>query len=73
MYVCNIFNITFLFYFQLLGNMALWDGFIPEHILKELMLEKLLGRYLMITILNDSSPKHTVQKCKKVHMQISST
>ncbi|KAA0711279.1 DNA-binding factor 2 GC-rich sequence [Triplophysa tibetana] len=51
---------------KLLGNMALWDGLIPEQILKELMLEKLLGRYLMITVLNDSSPKHTVQKCKKI-------
>jgi len=47
--------------------MALWDGLIPEHVLKELMLEKLLGRYLMITILNISDPKHTIQKCKKVH------
>ncbi|KAK7142148.1 hypothetical protein R3I94_011746 [Phoxinus phoxinus] len=51
---------------KLLGNMALWDGLIPEHVLKELMLEKLLGRYLMITILNISEPKHTIQKCKKI-------
>ncbi|XP_016323381.1 GC-rich sequence DNA-binding factor 2-like [Sinocyclocheilus anshuiensis] len=51
---------------QLLGNMALWDGLIPEHILKQLMLEKLLGRYLMITVLNESDPKHTIQKCKKI-------
>jgi len=61
--VCRfIFN-----FLQLLGNMALWDGLIPEHVLKELMLERLLGRYLMITILNISDPKHTIQKCKKVH------
>ncbi|XP_058606434.1 GC-rich sequence DNA-binding factor 2 isoform X1 [Onychostoma macrolepis] len=51
---------------KLLGNMALWDGLIPEHILKELMLEKLLGRYLMITLLNESDPKNTIQKCKKI-------
>uniref|UniRef100_A0A8C1UV40 GC-rich sequence DNA-binding factor 2 n=1 Tax=Cyprinus carpio TaxID=7962 RepID=A0A8C1UV40_CYPCA len=51
---------------KLLGNMALWDGLIPEHILKELMLEKLLGRYLMITVLNESDPIHTIQKCKKI-------
>jgi len=67
----NCFIVTcwlFLFiFFQLLGNMALWDGLIPEHVLKELMLERLLGRYLMITILNISDPKHTIQKCKKVH------
>nr|XP_055028167.1 GC-rich sequence DNA-binding factor 2 isoform X1 [Misgurnus anguillicaudatus] len=51
---------------KLLGNMALWDGLIPEHILKEVMLEKLLGRYLMIIVLNESSPKHSIQKCKKI-------
>ncbi|XP_043118631.1 GC-rich sequence DNA-binding factor 2 isoform X2 [Puntigrus tetrazona] len=51
---------------KLLGNMALWDGLIHEHVLKELMLEKLLGRYLMITVLNESDPKHTVHKCKKI-------
>uniref|UniRef100_A0A671ND94 GC-rich sequence DNA-binding factor 2-like n=1 Tax=Sinocyclocheilus anshuiensis TaxID=1608454 RepID=A0A671ND94_9TELE len=51
---------------KLLGNMALWDGLIPEHILKELMLEKLLSRYLMITVLNESDPKHTIQKCKEI-------
>ncbi|XDV43410.1 hypothetical protein PO909_011894 [Leuciscus waleckii] len=51
---------------KLLGNMALWDGLIPEHVLKELMLDKLLGRYLMITVLNISDPKHTIQKCKKI-------
>ncbi|XP_067310661.1 GC-rich sequence DNA-binding factor 2 [Pseudorasbora parva] len=51
---------------KLLGNMALWDGLIPEHVLKELMLEKLLGRYLMITVLNMPDPKHTIQKCKKI-------
>ncbi|XP_051723601.1 GC-rich sequence DNA-binding factor 2 isoform X1 [Ctenopharyngodon idella] len=51
---------------KLLGNMALWDGLIPELVLKELMLEKLLGRYLMIIILNESDLKHTIQKCKKI-------
>ncbi|XP_050989709.1 GC-rich sequence DNA-binding factor 2 isoform X1 [Labeo rohita] len=51
---------------KLLGNMALWDGLISEHILKELILEKLLGRYLMITVLNESDPKHSILKCKKI-------
>ncbi|KAL1258293.1 hypothetical protein QQF64_011537 [Cirrhinus molitorella] len=51
---------------KLLGNMALWDGLIPELTLKELMLEKLVGRYLMITVLNESDPKHSIQKCKKI-------
>ncbi len=55
-----------IFVFQLLGNMALWDGLIPEHVHKELMLEKLLSRFLMITVLNESDSKHSIQKCKKV-------
>ncbi|KAI4882546.1 hypothetical protein NFI96_034478 [Prochilodus magdalenae] len=51
---------------KLLGNMALWDGLIGQSVLKELMLDKLLNRYLMMTLLNESSPKHVIQKCKKV-------
>ncbi|XP_052009162.1 GC-rich sequence DNA-binding factor 2 [Xyrauchen texanus] len=51
---------------KLLGNMSLWDDLIPEHILKELMLEKLLGRYLMMIVLNESNLKHTIYKCKKI-------
>uniref|UniRef100_A0A8B9GSC4 GC-rich sequence DNA-binding factor 2 n=1 Tax=Astyanax mexicanus TaxID=7994 RepID=A0A8B9GSC4_ASTMX len=51
---------------KLLGNMALWDGLVAESVLKELMLDKLVNRYLMMTLLNESSPKHVIQKCKKV-------
>ncbi|XP_060789991.1 GC-rich sequence DNA-binding factor 2 [Neoarius graeffei] len=51
---------------KLLGNMALWDGLIAQDILKELMLDKLLNRYLMMTLLNESDVKHIIQKSKKV-------
>ncbi|KAL7861849.1 hypothetical protein SRHO_G00132900 [Serrasalmus rhombeus] len=51
---------------KLLGNMALWDGLVAQSVLKELMLDRLLNRYLMMTLLNESSPKHIIQKCKKV-------
>uniref|UniRef100_A0A8B9GSX2 GC-rich sequence DNA-binding factor 2 n=1 Tax=Astyanax mexicanus TaxID=7994 RepID=A0A8B9GSX2_ASTMX len=51
---------------KLLGNMALWDGLVAESVLKELMLDKLVNRYLMMTLLNESSPKHVIQKCKKI-------
>lgn len=48
--------------------MALWDGLIAQDILKELMLDKLLNRYLMMTLLNESDVKHIIQKSKKVMM-----
>ncbi|KAL6478020.1 hypothetical protein MHYP_G00138550 [Metynnis hypsauchen] len=51
---------------KLLGNMALWDGLVAQSVLKELMLDRLLNRYLMMTLLNESSPNHIIQKCKKV-------
>ncbi|MCJ8737017.1 hypothetical protein PDJAM_G00019030 [Pangasius djambal] len=51
---------------KLLGNMALWDGLIAQDVLKELMLDKLLNRYLMMTLLNESNAKHILQKSKKV-------
>ncbi|KAI5102117.1 GC-rich sequence DNA-binding factor 2 [Silurus meridionalis] len=51
---------------KLLGNMALWDGLVAQDVLKELMLDKLLNRYLMMTLLNESDPKHIIQKSKKV-------
>ncbi|XP_019118729.2 intron Large complex component GCFC2 isoform X1 [Larimichthys crocea] len=35
---------------KLLGNMGKWDLLLPELVLKELMLDKLLNRYLMITV-----------------------
>uniref|UniRef100_W5UEX3 GC-rich sequence DNA-binding factor 2 n=1 Tax=Ictalurus punctatus TaxID=7998 RepID=W5UEX3_ICTPU len=51
---------------KLLGNIALWDGLIDQDVLKELMLDKLLNRYLMMTLLNETDAKHIIQKSKKV-------
>ncbi|XP_036398546.1 GC-rich sequence DNA-binding factor 2 [Megalops cyprinoides] len=51
---------------KLLGSIALWDGLVPEDVLKELSLDKLLNRYLMMTLLNTPSEKDSVEKCKKV-------
>ncbi|XP_062378375.1 GC-rich sequence DNA-binding factor 2 isoform X2 [Sardina pilchardus] len=51
---------------KLLGNITLWDGIVPEHTLKELALDKLLNRYLMMTLLNESESQLSVDKCKKV-------
>ncbi|KAL2098720.1 hypothetical protein ACEWY4_005200 [Coilia grayii] len=51
---------------KLLGNLSLWDGLLPEHTLKELMLDKLLNRYLMMTLLNESNNHLSVSKSKKV-------
>ncbi|KAL0969827.1 hypothetical protein UPYG_G00232800 [Umbra pygmaea] len=51
---------------KLLGNMAHWDGLLPEHVLKELMLDKLLNRYLMMMLLNETHSSDSVHKCKKI-------
>ncbi|KAG7465651.1 hypothetical protein MATL_G00155760 [Megalops atlanticus] len=51
---------------KLLGSIALWDGLVPEDVLKELSLGKLLNRYLMMTLLNTPSERDSVKKCKKV-------
>ncbi|XP_062863750.1 GC-rich sequence DNA-binding factor 2 isoform X2 [Trichomycterus rosablanca] len=59
-------NVQFWSAVKLLGNMALWDGLLSEDFLKELMLDKLLNRYLMMTLLNESDPSHVIHKCKKV-------
>uniref|UniRef100_A0A4W5QS01 GC-rich sequence DNA-binding factor 2 n=1 Tax=Hucho hucho TaxID=62062 RepID=A0A4W5QS01_9TELE len=51
---------------KLLGNVGQWDGLISEHVLKELMLDKLLNRYLMMPLLNETQSHDSVHKCKKV-------
>uniref|UniRef100_A0A674A754 GC-rich sequence DNA-binding factor 2 n=1 Tax=Salmo trutta TaxID=8032 RepID=A0A674A754_SALTR len=51
---------------KLLGNVGLWDGLISEHVLKELMLDKLLNRYLMMPLLNETHSHDSVHTCKKV-------
>ncbi|XP_023150164.1 GC-rich sequence DNA-binding factor 2 [Amphiprion ocellaris] len=49
---------------KLLGNMGKWDLLLPESLLKELMLDKLLNRYLMITLC--SQTLSTNAACKKI-------
>ncbi|XP_045579226.1 intron Large complex component GCFC2 isoform X1 [Salmo salar] len=51
---------------KLLGNIGQWDGLISEHVLKELMLDKLLNRYLMMPLLNETHSHDSVHTCKKV-------
>uniref|UniRef100_A0A673BY13 GCF C-terminal domain-containing protein n=1 Tax=Sphaeramia orbicularis TaxID=375764 RepID=A0A673BY13_9TELE len=51
---------------KLLGNMGKWDVLLPESVLKELMLEKLLNRYLMITLSSQTQSCSTVHACKKI-------
>lgn len=51
---------------KVLSNITLWDDLLPEHTLKELALDKLLNRYLMMTLLNESDTQLTVEKCRKV-------
>ncbi|XP_056134633.1 GC-rich sequence DNA-binding factor 2 isoform X2 [Lampris incognitus] len=51
---------------KLLGNIGKWDLLLSESILKELMLDKLLNRYLMITLLNQTETSDTVHTCKKI-------
>ena len=46
--------------------MGKWDTLLSESVLKELMLDKLLNRYLMMTLLNQSPASSTVTACSKV-------
>lgn len=51
---------------KLLGNMGKWDLLLPESVLKDLMLDKLLNRYLLITLLNQTLTNNSVHTCKKI-------
>ncbi|KAG7279133.1 hypothetical protein CRUP_022328 [Coryphaenoides rupestris] len=51
---------------KLLGNMGKWDSLLSESVLKELMLDKLLNRYLMMTLLNQTPASATVSACRKM-------
>ncbi|CAL8243530.1 unnamed protein product [Lota lota] len=51
---------------KLLGNMGKWDTLLSESVLKELMLDKLLNRYLMMTLLNQTPASSTVTACSKI-------
>ncbi|XP_044063706.1 GC-rich sequence DNA-binding factor 2 isoform X2 [Siniperca chuatsi] len=51
---------------KLLGNMGKWDLLLPESALKELMLDKLLNRYLMITLCSQTLCNNAVHACGKI-------
>ncbi|XP_070760735.1 intron Large complex component GCFC2 [Enoplosus armatus] len=51
---------------KLLGNMGKWDLLLPESALKELMLDKLLNRYLMITLCSQTLYNNAVHACRKI-------
>ncbi|KAM4867462.1 intron Large complex component GCFC2 isoform 1-T1 [Thomomys bottae] len=51
---------------KLFRNVLLWNGLLPDHILQELGLEKLLNRYLMISLLNAVPGPDVVKKCSQV-------
>lgn len=46
--------------------MGKWDLLLPESALKELMLDKLLNRYLMITLCSQTLCNDAVYACRKV-------
>lgn len=46
--------------------MGKWDSLLPESVLKELMLDKLLNRYLMITLCSQTLHNNAVHACRKV-------
>lgn len=47
--------------------MGKWDPLLPDSVLKELMLDKLLNRYLMITLCSQTlSSMSAASACKKV-------
>ncbi|XP_063738662.1 GC-rich sequence DNA-binding factor 2 isoform X2 [Eleginops maclovinus] len=51
---------------KLLGNMGKWDLLLPESVLKELMLDKLLNRYLMTTLCSQTLYNSDVHACRKI-------
>ncbi|XP_067448459.1 GC-rich sequence DNA-binding factor 2 [Thunnus thynnus] len=51
---------------KLLGNMGKWDLLLTESVLMELMLDKLLNRYLMITLCSQTLSSNDVHACKKI-------
>lgn len=62
---CLLIGVVFCLY-QLLGNMGKWDLLLPESALKELMLDKLLNRYLVITLCSQTLHNNAVYACRKV-------
>uniref|UniRef100_A0A3Q3DLV2 GC-rich sequence DNA-binding factor 2 n=1 Tax=Hippocampus comes TaxID=109280 RepID=A0A3Q3DLV2_HIPCM len=51
---------------KLLGNMGKWDPLLPDSALQELMLDKLLCRYLMISLGSQTFSNNDIRACKRV-------
>ncbi|CAN9506940.1 unnamed protein product [Ophioblennius macclurei] len=51
---------------KLLANMSRWDLLLPDTVLKELMLDKLLNRYVMITLCSQTLSSSAGDACKKI-------
>ncbi|XP_070685683.1 intron Large complex component GCFC2 [Pempheris klunzingeri] len=51
---------------KLLGHMGKWDLLLPDSALKELMLDKLLNRYLMITLCSQTLHNNAAHACRKI-------
>ncbi|KAJ4947490.1 hypothetical protein JOQ06_009525 [Pogonophryne albipinna] len=51
---------------KLLGNMGKWDLLLPESVLKELMLDKLLNRYLLTALCSQTLSNRAVHACRKI-------
>uniref|UniRef100_A0A3Q2YPK3 GC-rich sequence DNA-binding factor 2 n=1 Tax=Hippocampus comes TaxID=109280 RepID=A0A3Q2YPK3_HIPCM len=56
---------------KLLGNMGKWDPLLPDSALQELMLDKLLCRYLMISLGSQTFSNNDIRACKRVSVCVS--
>ncbi|XP_068182017.1 intron Large complex component GCFC2 isoform X2 [Antennarius striatus] len=63
---CRFRDQQFLTAIKLLTNMGKWDLLLPEVVLKELMLDKLLNRYLMITLCSQTLHSIVVMAYRKI-------
>ena len=52
--------------FQLLGNILSWHGILSDRVLRELALDGLLNRYVMLALINSPPGKESIEKCNVV-------
>ncbi|XP_067840616.1 intron Large complex component GCFC2-like isoform X2 [Heptranchias perlo] len=51
---------------KLLGNIFQWDDLLPEQILQDMGLEKLLNRYILLILQTSLPGPENIEKCKKI-------
>ncbi|XP_069461951.1 intron Large complex component GCFC2 isoform X2 [Ambystoma mexicanum] len=51
---------------KLLQNILRWDGLVEVQTLQEIVLDKLLNRYLLFILLNAQPGPHSFEKCSKI-------